>query len=268
MRTTVVVLIGAFAIACGGLVAPLDAGPGDAGSLADDAGVAEGSIQDAVAHDPDATGAPCSADASLEGGPCVQPVDDILYASPAVISVAAGSYGTATFVAAGPWASDPSMYIWFESSTLKLENYPAVTSYGSPQSILFLVPSSAVGKQGIFTVTGHDGNIERTAQATVNVTACAPWTAPVACGGYVCGSEPDNCGGIVSCGTCSDDTPYCFLGSCVATMPHYCPPGYGIAPGGACVACASTLACRLCRFPDRCFGMEDQCLCQPYGDGG
>jgi hypothetical protein len=268
MRTAEVMLVCILATGCGGLVAPLDAGPGDDGSFAADARAQEASIDDGSARDAEASGPPCSADAGLEGGLCVPPAEDILYASPDVVSVPAGSYGTATFVAAGPWTSDPAMYIWFEGSTLRLDSYPIVTSYGSPQSLSFLVPASAAGQQGTLTVTGHDGNIERTAHATVNVTACAPWTASFACAGYVCGAERDHCGGDVSCGECSGDEPYCFLGFCVATMPHYCPGGYGIAPGGKCVACESTGICKQCRFPDRCLGIEDVCLCQAPVDGG
>jgi len=86
-----------------------------------------------------------------------------------------------------------------------------------------------------------------------------------------CGFEPDNCGGLVSCGDCPPQTPYCagevtpagFEHLCSATMPVYCPNGEGITWGG-CIPCTQTIACTTCH-DGVCLGIQDECLCQRGG---
>lgn len=229
--------IASTSVACGGLLLPdggTDAGP-DAGSdgRPPDGGV----VFPSDAEEEEASLPLCSEDASPDTGPCTPPADDTLYADPPVLSVSAGSYGAANFVAAGPWVNDPSMYVWFEGSTLTLGNYPQVTTYGSPQSILFLTLASEAGQQGTITVEGHAGNIVRTATVTVNVTTCAPWSTYAACGVNACGVGPDGCGGLESCGECPSTSPTCYNGQCVAQAPPPCPNGYGYDPSGVCVSC-------------------------------
>lgn len=116
--------------ACRGLLAPVDGGAdaGDGGEASDGpASEAEASPVEAAV---DADGSvPCDYDATDEKM-CTPPADDLLFADPPTVEVAAGSYGVATFVASGPWASDPSFYIWYESSTLPLEAVQQVTTYG------------------------------------------------------------------------------------------------------------------------------------------
>jgi hypothetical protein len=263
MRRAVVPLAWAFASACGGLLAPVDGGSSDGSGL--DAGGDVGDETSSVdANDADASLA-CSYDAASDGPRCAPPPDDLLYASPATVSVAAGSYGTATFVASGPWSTDPGMFMWFVGSTPTLDNDPEIQTYGSPQSLVFLVPSTAAGQELTITVAGYAGNIERTAQVSVNVTSCAPWPASTVCGSYECGFEPDDCGGLVSCGTCPPSAPYCFLRQCVTTMPTYCPYGQGYGENGSCVPCGTTRTCKQCSAV--CVGIQDVCICE-YAGGG
>jgi len=193
---------------------------------------------------------------------CDAPPDDTLYASPGVINVAAGSYGIAQFFAGGPWANDSLMWMAFEGSSLELGSYGpgfspglAVEQYGSPQVLIFQIPLSSVGLQGTVTVTGHDGNIERTAQATVNVTSCAPWSTSRACQTpeFVCGLQDDGCGGFLSCGDCSPGT-YCYFGHCIGTQPLQCPSAYGYdIDSGTCVPCKA------------CPSIDNSCICGPGG---
>jgi hypothetical protein len=275
VRIAVVTLSIAFTTACGGRLAResgVSAGP-DAGiDAASDAG------NDADATSDDASDGmvpddPCSVDASYDAALCTSPPeDDRLYASPAVVNVAAGSYGYAQFYASGSWASDPSIFMIFEGSTLPLGNNPGLDGYGAAQSFIFLVPSTATGQTGTLTVLGRVGNVERTASLTVNVTDCQPWPASMVCPGNQCGFQPDNCGGLVSCGTCPAQTPYCagelvagaFEYVCSATMPMYCPPGYGITGPNSCIPCNQTRACIECNG-GACVGIQDACLCERGG---
>ena len=253
----------ALATACGGRLAPVDGGglSGD-GAPVGDAGDESVFADASDAADASDTTEPCSYDASDERL-CAPPPDDLLYPTPPVVSVAAGSYGSATFVASGPWSTDPNMYMWVTGYTLQLDTYPQVESYGTPQTVTFLVPQAYAGQSFTMFVAGHAGNIERTTQVTVNVTNCAPLPASTVCAGYQCGFEDDNCGGLVSCGNCSAPTPYCFLRQCQATMPTYCPYGDGLGPFGACVPCGESMTCRLCT--GLCVGIQDVCICQTGG---
>jgi hypothetical protein len=246
--------------ACGGRIASYDAGAGEAGGL-EDAGDATSDVASG-GGDADATVA-CSYDAS-EDVLCTPPADDLLEATPPSITVAAGSFGFATFTATGPWAQDPTFYIRYESSTLSLLNYPEVNTYGSPQTILFQVPAASVGQQGTFTVSGNAGNIERKATVSVSVTSCKPWPPSTVCApSQNCGFEGDGCGGLLSCGTCGGQSPYCFLGVCQSTQPQYCPSGQGLGPGGSCIPCSSTKTCHECSPGGYCVGIQDQCICEP-----
>jgi hypothetical protein len=264
MRTAFFVLLCAVASACGGRLAPVDGGSSAPDGVAPVDGSDDSNLADASDDANDAsTPVECSYDAAYDGPLCTPPANDLLYASPASVSVAAGSYGAVTFVASGPWASDPTMFMWFVGSTQQLLTNPQVETYGTPQTLIFLVPQSAVGKTFTITVAGHAGNIYRTADVTVNVTTCVPLTAATVCAGYSCGYEPDNCGGLVSCGTCSGHTPYCFLRQCQGTMPTYCPYGDGLGPNNTCVSCAQSRACSNCTGV--CLGIQDECICDYPG---
>jgi hypothetical protein len=179
--------------------------------------------------------------------------------------VAGGSYGAANFVASGPWVSDPGFYMWFAGSSLSLPNVSPVKTYGSPQSLFYLVPGSAIGQTFTFSVAGHAGNITKVAELTVHVTDCAPWPASMVCPGYQCDFEPDNCGGLVSCGSCPSSAPYCFLRECVSTMPTYCPSGQGTNGMGGCIPCEQTRTCTQCPPGNVCVGVQDVCLCLTGG---
>jgi hypothetical protein len=211
---------------------------------------------------------PCDYDASADydAALCTPPADDVLYANPSVVSVAAGSYGLATFVAAGPWANDPRFFMRYEGSTLSLRNVLYATSYGTPQSLPFLVSVSAAGQQGTLTVSGHAGNIERIAHVTVNVTSCTPNAQY--CSGMECGFEGDGCGGLTSCGTCGGSTPYCYLFQCVANPVAMCPPGYGYDIEDNrpmdCIPCAETKSCKKCRG-GYCDSLNSICYCHYPG---
>lgn len=248
--------------ACGGKLVAVDAGI----SSSSDAGELDAAVEAGADAEAEATVA-CDYDASEED-PCTPPVDDLLAAVPATVTVAAGSYGAATFVATGPWASDPGVYMHYEGSSLPVLNDPEVLTYGSPQTLPFLVAASAAGGHGTITVSGHAGNITRVAQLTVNVTSCVPWPAAKVCGrpSENCGFEGDGCGGLLSCGTCSGQAPYCFLHQCVAQMPTYCPSGYGLGENGACVPCGKTKTCQHCATLD-CVGIMDDCVCESSSGG-
>jgi hypothetical protein len=207
----------------------------------------------------------CDYDAGPDVAPCAPPSNDQLVATPATVTVAAGGYGVATFVATGPWTTDPLLYMSFESSTLPLGNTPSIMTYGTPQSVIFEVPPGIAGQTGFLTVTGHAGNIEVTTQARVDVTNCVPEPQVAACQGDLCGFQDDGCGGLESCGACTLAAPYCFLGRCVTSQPRPCPLGDGFDPdGGACAPCAP------------CAAFDSMCLCPApptpetpvYTDGG
>jgi hypothetical protein len=264
-------------VACGAATEPLtfggpDASTGGDGSSVVDSGVDSGAPifdssppQDTGADvtAPEEAGPPCDVDADLDAALCTPPDDDLLIADPPVVTVAAGSYGVARFKATGPWATDPNMFVWFDGASVSLQFTPWVLPNQPPTGFLFQVASTASDVQGTFTAVGHDGNIERTATLTVNVTGCQPWSAAMACQSYDCGFQADNCGGLVSCGTCSAAAPYCFLGSCTAATPTYCPDGQGITPSG-CIPCSSTRTCiDYCRDA-RCAGLQDVCFCEPW----
>jgi hypothetical protein len=269
-----IVVSGASTSACRGLLAPVDSDAGDAGeadggdaSTASDAesDAADASIVDA--KEPDADSA-CDYDAADDASLCTPPANDLLFANPASIQVAAGSYGLATFVATGPWATDPMMYMHYEGSSFQVRNFPYIMTYGTPQSLSFLVPSTAAGQHGTLTVSGHAGNIERTATVSVTVTSCAPSTAY--CVGDQCGFEDDGCGGVISCGTCSGATPSCFVYQCVANGPPPCPAGsgYDVCDGGPCtdkcVPCATTHSCEKCGG-GYCDSLNNVCFCHYPG---
>ncbi len=210
---------------------------------------------------------PCDYDAfaGYDAALCTPPANDVLYADPPVLSVAAGSYGLATFVAAGPWTQDPHIFMRYEGTTLPLRNVIYATSYGATQSIPFLVSSSAGGQQGSFTVSAHAGNIERIAQVTVNVTSCVPNSQY--CSGMECGFEGDGCGGLQSCGMCGGSTPYCHIYQCVSSPVTMCPPGYGYDIEGNrpmdCIPCAETVSCKKCKGGS-CASLNSICYCN-YG---
>jgi hypothetical protein len=194
----------------------------------------------------------CDFDASPDAAPCVPPSDDTLVATPFHITAASGSYGVATFVAQGSWTNDPGFYMSFAGSSLPLVDTPIVMSYGTPQSIVFHLAQGLEGESGTITVTGHAGNIEVSAFADLIVTACVPLAESLACGAAMCGFQDDLCGGVESCGTCSPAAPYCYLGGCITSQPHLCPPNLGFDPdaGGACVRCGSG-----------CVDIDSQCVC-------
>jgi len=263
--------------ACGAATEPLAFGGSDAstgpdardGSSVVDSGAPifdSSPAQDAGADvtAPEEAGPACDGDADDDAALCTPPPDDLLIADPPVVTVAAGSYGVARFKATGPWATDPNMFVWFDSATVPMPFTPWVLPNQPPTGFLFQVAPTSSGVQGTFTAVGHDGNIERTASLTVTVTGCQPWDQSMACQGYDCGFQADNCGGLVSCGTCSGAAPYCFLGSCTAAPPTYCPDGEGITPTG-CIPCSDTRTCtEYCRDA-RCTGLQDVCFCEPWG---
>jgi hypothetical protein len=80
------------------------------------------------------------------------------------------------------------------------------------------------------------------------------------CQSWVCGEEPNGCGGLESCGECPDAAPYCYLGSCSANEPHKCPAGEGFEPdSGACVECN---ACCPALTNGYCTSVEQiECVC-------
>jgi hypothetical protein len=271
MRRAVVVLACALASACGGRLAPIDGGADgdnaifDAGGDAGADGQSAADAGDASVGGDAADGAvECSWDAS-EDDPCTPPADDLLYADPDVVNVAGASYGLAKFVASGPWVSDPGFYMWFAGSSLPLQNVSMVQTYGSPQSLIFLVPGDEIGQTLTFSVAGHAGNITKVADLTVHVTNCQPWPPSMVCGGQTCNYQPDDCGGVVSCGMCPPSAPYCFLRQCVTTMPKYCPPGQGTDGHGGCIPCEQTRTCQDCPAGSVCAGVQDVCLCASGG---
>jgi hypothetical protein len=266
MRMAALALVWASATACGGKLAPVEtadgASPGDAGQDASADTSTDGAPRDALAEAVVDAGPPCDYDASWDATACTPPDDDTLYADPGVIFVPEGSYGIASFVASGPWASDPGMYVQFESSNVPLHGRPYVMINRPPTSFAFLIPPNVGFQQGSFVVSGHAGNIARIAQATVVITACQPWPQDEACAGNECGTEPDGCGGMESCGTCGQDAPFCFLGQCVSTQPTYCPDGDGFSDG-ACVPCETTMLCQQCHT-GYCPGHDDVCVCEDF----
>jgi hypothetical protein len=238
-----------------------DAALFDAGDAGDAATVADSGAEEAPAL-------PCDYDASgdYDAALCTPPAADVFYADPPVVSVAAGSYGLATFVAAGPWTNDPHIFMRYEGSTLPLRNVVYATSYGTPQSVPFLVSDSAAGQQGTLTMSAHAGNIERIAQVTVNITSCVP--DPKYCDGNECGFEGDGCGGLQSCGTCGGSTPYCHVFQCGSTPVAECPPGYGYDIEGnrpnTCIPCAETKSCKTCKG-GYCDALNSVCYCHYSG---
>ncbi len=286
-------LLCGVASSCGGLLVPEDEPDGGAEGGVSDGGDSGSTLRDGNAPDarpdarppidaaidaaidapidatpPDVTamdaseGDGCILDAAEDVPLCTPPSDDLLFASPAMISVAAGSYGSANFVATGPWSTDPGMYMHYEGSTLDVRNNPYVVSYGTPQSIQFLLPADAEGQTGTLTVSGHLGNIEQTAEVAITVTACIPLTHETVCGTSVCGGGPDGCGGQIVCGTCDGDTPYCFYGQCISAEPRNCVADYGFDPdAGQCLWCPSTDVCAACALPGFCTSIGDRCLC-------
>jgi hypothetical protein len=252
-------------LGCGGRLAPLDGGSpadGSADEGTSSADASDSSAPDGMERD---TSVPCDYDAS-DDALCVPPSADQLVADPPTITVPGGGFGTATFVATGPWTSDPTLELYYLSSSLPLINQPLVLTYGSPQTIPIGVSRTAVGQMGTVTVAARAGNIERRADVVINVTRCAPWPSSMVCGGEDCGFEGDGCGGVLSCGSCPAPAPYCFLHKCVATMPTYCPSGEGYGPGGTCIPCAGTRTCTECPAGVLCVGLQDVCICeQNYG---
>ncbi len=212
---------------------------------------------------PEEAGPPCDGDADYDAALCMPPSADQLIADPPTITVSSGSYGVAQFKAIGPWASDPNLWISFLGGTIPLEFSPFVLQNAPPTAFVFQVAPTTSDQQYTFTALGRDGNIERSAAVTVNVTGCQPWDPVTACAGFTCGAQPDNCGGLVSCGICSGAAPYCLLGSCVATPPDYCPRGEGITPSG-CVECNQTSFCNQYCRDQRCSGLQDICFCSPF----
>jgi len=280
MRAAVLVLAATCQVgllACGAATDPLTFGATDASSGADagdaapifdsgapgpDSSLGEDAPADADAGPMD-TDAACDGDASYDGALCTPPSDDLLIADPPTITVAAGSYGVAQFEAIGPWASDPNIWISFESATVPMQSSPWVLQNAPPTAFAFQVSSTTTDQDGTLTALGRDGNIERTASVTVHITGCQPWDVATACNGYDCGYQADNCGGLVTCGTCTGATPYCFLGECQAAQPTYCPDGEGITMQG-CVPCSQTRTCFLYCRDGRCEGLQDQCFCAPW----
>jgi hypothetical protein len=263
IRHAVVLACGVSA-GCGGLVEPTAPGPRDGGHLID-MGVSpqDATLEADVSASVDAGDGPppgCSIDASLTTRQCVPPADDTFLPTQPVISVAAGSYGLATFVASGPWATASSMQMDLVSSTLTLVTHDVLSSTGPDWQLTFLVPASEVGRQGTLTVIGNAGNIQRTAHVTVNVTDCAPWSQATACVSYVCGYEPDGCGGLHNCGNCGTDAPYCYIGTCISSKPIPCYAGQGFDPdGGQCIFCPMSAACHRCL--GTCESVDDMCIC-------
>jgi hypothetical protein len=266
-RAFALVLPVAVATACGGLLAPVDGGT----DASPDAEVDASDASDATAVDstaPDGDGSDgavaCDYDAWDEPF-CPPPAADTFAAVPPVISAAAGGFGVATFVASGPWASDPTLFMYFVGSSQPFQNLGMDQEFGNPQSFTFIVADKTAGYQGTFTVAARAGNIERTAQVTVDITSCAPWPPSMVClGGQNCGFQGDGCGGLLSCGTCPAQEPYCMLGVCQGTAPTYCPTGQGLSgPGGECVQCSMTRTCLECT--SRCVGLQDECLCVTGG---
>jgi hypothetical protein len=185
-----IVLACAATSACGGRLVPVDVAfdAGDAALVdAEDASTVVDSGEEESAS------LPCDYDASADydAATCTPPAADVLYANPPLVSVAADSYGLATFVASGPWTNDPRFFMRYEGSTLPLQNVVYATSYGTPQSLPFLVANSAAGQQGTLTVSAHAGNIERIAHVTVTITSCAPHAQY--CNDMECGFEGEGC---------------------------------------------------------------------------
>jgi hypothetical protein len=96
--------------------------------------------------------------------------------------------------------------------------------------------------------------------------------------GYTCGNPPDNCGGLLNCGTCvppqtcGAQTPYRCGTACVPTAS--CNPADGGPPlcGSVPNGCGGTLNCGTgnCIAPQTCGGggIPNQCGCLPSGTIG
>ncbi|HEY6458826.1 MAG TPA: hypothetical protein VIY73_01715 [Polyangiaceae bacterium] len=280
------------ATACGGKLAPVDAGdaPVESGvsalleaSVTGIDATTDGGALDAPG-DGDATAAfdatsdspACSADAMVrwDADLCVPPADDQFFASPAAIEVPAGNYGFGSFTTTGPWATAPGTAVLFDQTTLPLTASPKeIFDGGTIQFVQFafqVQPSTPPGTVGTLSAHAQDGNIKRSAAVTVTVTPCAPTSASVLCGdtddgGLNCGYVADHCGGLVSCGTCDPNGPLptCFLNQCLPAPPPTCPQGQGLGIGGACVVCNATPGvCGKCA--GYCIGFENACICYPY----
>jgi hypothetical protein len=223
-----------FLGACGGLVPKEPVAPGDASAPhvgdAGDAGEAGDAIADALPL--------CSADATGEAGPCMPPADDVLFPKTMDVNVAAGGFGAATFIGTGPWVNDPLFYIQYQTSSFEVIDDFSVAAIGSPQTVVFQPQSGQAGREGTLTVIGSAGYITRTATVSVHITACQPLSEAVVCMGSECGLEPDGCGGVVECGTCSGANPYCWQYQCIPFAPHGCGDLEGFDPTtGNCVLC-------------------------------
>ncbi len=264
----------AAAIACGGRLAALDGGADarDAAALGDGVSpdASDGDGGDASADKPPA----CTYDASYDDVvPCVAPADDLIFADPPTVQVAAGGRGVVTFYASGPWASDPLFYMRYGGTTLPVLEQPYVPGYGTPITLSFPVsPAVPPGSAWTMTVSGHAGNIQRFASATLVVTACVPRTEN--CKGYECGFQEDGCGGVQICGTCDDAgaTPNCYMNNCVGGQPlPQCPPGEGYDTSHgylACVLCTQLTVCG--NGPFGCHGgycdsLQNVCFCHYPG---
>ncbi len=98
------------------------------------------------------------------------------------------------------------------------------------------------------------------------VCGCTPRAACI--GAQDCGTQPDDCGGTISCGTCTD-TDTCggggAMGECGCTPITSCPGVQDCGTRGD--GCGGTISCDSCRAPDTCgggaAGTPGTCGCTP-----
>ena len=140
---------------------------------------------------------------------------------------------------------------------------PSVTAGTSSTLTLTATASAQIVSGDTFTVIGKATSVvhDATAQVTVLCTAAKTCT-----GGQNCGTQPDGCGGTLTCGTCTSPQT-CggggVAGQCGCTPITSCPAGQNC--GTAYDGCSGQLSCGLCTAPQTCGGggKAGQCGCTP-----
>jgi MYXO-CTERM domain-containing protein len=139
---------------------------------------------------------------------------------------------------------------------------PATVTAGGTSTLTLTATAGAPDSSAAFTVIGTATSAVHPASAKVTVGQCVPAPCP---SGKNCGTLPDGCGGMSTCGTCTSPST-CGGGG----TPNVC----GCAPLAKCPApancgtmsngCGGTVACGSCSGADVCVNN----ICGPAPDDG